>query len=74
MNEDINDKDNDCISGKAVRTTDQNGINRLGCFGWKVTSVNCHQQTVDAYNENMGITTPIGSETNKTKDGITADF
>tara|TARA_B100001250_G_C19388475_1_gene609439 strand:+ start:211 stop:474 length:264 start_codon:yes stop_codon:yes gene_type:complete len=74
MNEDINDENNDGIFGEAVRTTDQNRINWLGRFGWELNSVNFHQQTVDAYKEDMGITTPIGAETNKTKDGIPADF
>ncbi len=33
MNEDINDENNDGISGKAVRTKDENGLDRLGRFG-----------------------------------------
>ncbi len=74
VNEDINDENNDGISGKAVRTTDENGINRLGRFGWKATSATLHQQTVDAYNEDMGLTTPIGPEINKTIEGIPADI
>ena len=74
MNEDINDVNNDGISGKAVRTKDENGISRLGRFGWKATSATLHQQTVDAYNEDMGITTPLGPETNTTDDGKPADI
>jgi len=74
MNEDINDENNDGISGKAVHTKDENGIDRLGRFGWKATSATLHQQTVDAYNEDMGITTPTGPDTNKTKDGMPADI
>ena len=68
-NEDINDENNDGISGKAVRTKDENGVDRLGRFGWKATSATLHQQTVDAYNEDMETTTPTGSETSKTKRG-----
>ena len=33
MNEDINDENNDGISGKAIRTKDENGLDRLGRFG-----------------------------------------
>ena len=55
MNEDINDENNDGISGKAIRTKDENGLDRLGRFGWKATSATLHQQTVDAYKEDMGI-------------------
>ena len=74
MNEDINDENNDGISGKAVRTTDENGIKRLGRFGWKASSPTLHQQTVDAYNQDMGITTPAGPATNRTKDETPADI
>ena len=34
MNEDINDG----IAGKAMRTKDENGLDRLGHVGWKATS------------------------------------
>ena len=74
MNEDINDENNDGISGKAIRTKDENGIDHLGRFGWKATSASLHQQTVDAYNEDMGITTPTGPETSKNKEGNPADI
>ena len=74
MNEDIEDKNNDGISGKAVRVKDENGIDRLGRFGWKATSASLHQQTVDAYNEDMGITTPIGPQLNRTRENDPADI
>ncbi len=74
INEDVYDKNNDGISGKAVRTKDENGIDRLGRFGWKATSATLHQQTMDAYNEDMGITTPSGPEAIMTKEGKPADI
>ncbi len=74
LKEDINDENNDGISGKAIRTKDENGIDHLGRFGWKATSATLHQQTVDAYNEDMGITTPAGAQTTFTKEGLPADI
>ena len=74
MNEDIDDDNIDGISGKAVRSRDENGINRLGRFGSKATSTTLHQQTVDAYNKDIRITTPTGAETNITKDRLPADI
>ena len=71
---DPEDKDNDGISGKAVWNTDEKGETLIGRFGWKATAPTMHQQSVDAYKEDMGITTPISSSTPLNAEGSPADL
>ncbi len=71
---DPEDKDNDGISGRIVWNEDEEGATRIGRFGWKATAPTMHQQSVDAYKEDMGISTPVSSSTNLTKDGTPADL
>jgi len=57
---DPNDSNNDGISGKPNRVLDVE-TNRiaLGRFGWKANSPNLHQQSAEAYLNDMGITNPL---------------
>lgn len=63
--EDINDANADGISGKANVVWDvQNQRKTLGRFGWKASSPNLIQQTAGAYQQDMGVTSPVFSEEN----------
>ena len=71
---DPEDLDGDGISGKPVWNRDEKGEIRLGRFGWKAIATSLRQQSIDAYNEDMGITTPLGPKTNLSKRGLPADI
>jgi len=56
--QDINDADNDGISGKANYVWDiYENKTKLGRFGWKANTSSLLQQVASAFNEDMGITT-----------------
>lgn len=58
--EDVNDADNDGISGKANYVTDiETGQLALGRFGWKSNSPNIKQQVAEAFSGDMGLTSPL---------------
>lgn len=59
-NEDINDANNDGISGKANRVFDiVNNSVTLGRFGWKATQPSIRQQSADAFLNDMGLTSEL---------------
>lgn len=59
-NEDVDDRDNDGISGKANYVWDPvQGTTALGRFGWKAGTPSVLVQSAGAYNEDMGITNPV---------------
>ncbi len=59
-NEDINDSDQNAISGKANRVKNHvNGQVELGRFGWKAGQPTLRQQAAGAFNGDMGLTTEI---------------
>ncbi|MEM9548699.1 MAG: di-heme oxidoredictase family protein [Bacteroidota bacterium] len=58
--EDVNDSDNDGISGKANYVHDaENGGTTLGRFGWKSNQPSLRQQNAGAFNGDMGLTSDI---------------
>lgn len=62
---DENDSNQDGISGKANYVWDkQLKANQLGRFGWKANQPNLHQQTADAFNGDMGITSSLNPDEN----------
>lgn len=57
---DVNDANNDGISGKPNRVWDfVKNQTVIGRFGWKASQPNLYQQTAAAYNNDMGITNPL---------------
>ena len=66
-NEDINDDNNDTVSGVAniVWDYDLNKTN-IGLFGWKAAQPTIRQQSADAFHQDMGLSSkhfPDGSGT-----------
>lgn len=60
QNQDINDANNDGISGKANYVYDVvSGTTKLGRFGWKANTASVLEQCAGAYNGDMGITNYI---------------
>lgn len=60
LKQDINDADNDGISGKANYVWNQvTKTTTLGRFGWKANSATVMTQSAGAYNNDMGITSPL---------------
>jgi CxxC motif-containing protein (DUF1111 family) len=58
--QDINDIDSDGISGKANYVWDEvTQTTKLGRFGWKANTPSIVVQSAGAYNNDMGITTPL---------------
>jgi CxxC motif-containing protein (DUF1111 family) len=66
--EDINDDNNDGISGKAnwVYTLESNS-SQLGRFTWKASSPNVRFQSANAASNDMGLTSPLFPKENCTK-------
>ena len=59
-NEDIDDKNNDGISGKANRVWDiEKQALAIGRFGWKAGQPTLKQQNAAAFNNDMGLTNPL---------------
>ncbi|MEM7289735.1 MAG: di-heme oxidoredictase family protein, partial [Pseudomonadota bacterium] len=59
-NEDLQDTDGDGISGKAAMLRDpETGQLTLGRFGWKASQPNLMSQNADAFNGDIGISSPI---------------
>ncbi len=64
---DENDLNQDGVSGKANLVWDkQLNSNQLGRFGWKANQPNLHQQTADAFNGDIGITSSLNPDENIT--------
>jgi CxxC motif-containing protein (DUF1111 family)/beta-glucanase (GH16 family) len=58
--EDVNDANQDGISGKAQRINDPiSGETRLGRFGWKATTTSLEHQIAGALNTDMGVMTSV---------------
>ena len=58
--QDIGDFDNDGISGKANYVWDpETQTTKLGRFGWKASAPSVLVQTAGAYNNDMGVTSPL---------------
>lgn len=58
--QDINDTDNDGISGKANYVWDPiSQSTQLGRFGWKANTPSVMVQAAGAYNNDMGVTNPL---------------
>lgn len=65
QNADENDTDNDGISGKVNYVWDKTTkTKQLGRFGWKANQPNLLQQTADAFNGDIGITSSINPDEN----------
>lgn len=62
---DPEDRDGDGISGRPNRVYDPaRGAMALGRFGWKANSAGLQQQIAAAFNQDMGVTTPVFPEEN----------
>jgi len=62
MNEDINDTNNDGVSGKANKVWDIENENlAIGRFGWKAAQPSVYQQTADAFYHDMGLSNKLYS-------------
>ena len=62
MNEDINDTNNDGVSGKANKVWDiENEKLAIGRFGWKAAQPSVYQQTADAFYHDMGLSNKLYS-------------
>ncbi len=62
---DPEDRDGDGISGRPNRVYDPaRGGMALGRFGWKANSAGLMQQTAAAFNQDMGVTTPLFPDEN----------
>ena len=71
---DPDDRDGDGISGRPVLLEQGNGRWALGRFGWKAGTATVQEQTAEAYNNDMGLTTATGPETGTTAEGQPADI
>lgn len=71
---DPNDLDGDGISGRPVWNLDSDGKRRIGRFGWKALATSVHQQSANAYRDDMGLTTATGPDTTLAIDGNPADI
>jgi len=66
-NADPDDADGDGISGRVNRVWDKTEQKLvLGRFGWKANQPSLRQQTADAFNGDMGITSPVDPHQNNT--------
>ena len=62
MNEDINDTNNDGVSGKVNKVWDiENEKLAIGRFGWKAAQPSVYQQTADAFYHDMGLSNKLYS-------------
>jgi CxxC motif-containing protein (DUF1111 family) len=57
--EDVNDENNDGISGKAALITSNNGTTRVGRFGWKAGQADVLTQSAAAFLNDMGLSTTL---------------
>jgi len=73
-NADPDDANGDGISGKPVWNTYKNGEKHIGRFGWKAIPSTVLQQSINAYLDDMGITTPIHPETTFADNDLPADI
>ncbi len=73
-NADPDDLNGDGISGRPVWVDDEDGNRRIGRFGWKSTSASVIQQSADAYQQDMGLTTATGPDSLLAGDGKPADI
>ena len=65
--EDINDSDNDGISGKANWVFNpETNTTQLGRFAWKATAASIRHQSADAAHNDMGLTSPLFTHENCT--------
>jgi CxxC motif-containing protein (DUF1111 family) len=71
---DPDDADGDGISGRAHWLTGPDGERRLGRFGWKAITASVRDQSVDAYREDMGLTTPASRANELDAEGRPADI
>ncbi len=71
---DADDQDGDGISGRPVWLDRGDGRRELGRFGWKAGTATVQEQTVEAYLNDMGLTTPAGPHTSQTMAGQPADI
>lgn len=63
--EDVNDIDNDGISGRANRVFNyETNTTELGKYGWKANAPSLRQQIAGAFHGDMGLTTSIFSDEN----------
>ena len=63
--EDINDSNNDGISGRA-HWVEEEGEKRIGKFGWKAINSTLRTQNAGAMHQDMGLTTPVNPNENCT--------
>jgi len=71
---DPDDADGDGISGRAHWLSGADGQRRLGRFGWKAISASVREQSADAYQQDMGLTTPASPASDLDGAGQPADI
>jgi CxxC motif-containing protein (DUF1111 family) len=71
---DPDDANGDGISGRVHWLSDADGQRRLGRFGWKAISASVRDQSADAYQQDMGLTTPASPSNNLDSAGQPADI
>jgi CxxC motif-containing protein (DUF1111 family) len=70
---DPEDANHDGISGRIHWLDDPEGGRRPGRFGWKAITASVRQQAVAAYLNDMGLTTPVSTASDRATDGRSAD-
>ena len=61
--EDPEDRNGDGIRGRAGRSIDRStGQMRIARFGWKATAITLADQTADAFNLDMGLSSPLSAD------------
>jgi CxxC motif-containing protein (DUF1111 family) len=71
---DPDDANGDGISGRVHWLSGADGQRRLGRFGWKAISSSVRDQSADAYQQDMGLTTPATPASNLDSAGQPADI
>jgi CxxC motif-containing protein (DUF1111 family) len=71
---DPDDANGDGISGRVHWLSGADGQRRLGRFGWKAISASVRDQSADAYQQDMGLTTPVSPASNLDGAGQPADI
>jgi CxxC motif-containing protein (DUF1111 family) len=71
---DPDDADGDGISGRPHWLDQGQGQPLLGRFGWKAIQPSVREQSAAAYNDHMGLTTPLNRRSDRSAAGLSADI
>ncbi|MFM1813176.1 MAG: hypothetical protein RLZZ336_2114, partial [Cyanobacteriota bacterium] len=71
---DPDDGNGDGISGRPHWLDQGQGQRRLGRFGWKAIQPSVREQSAAAYNDDMGLTTPLNRHSDRSAAGLPADI